>query len=277
MSTSALVLPIDRTRTAAGWAMVAFVASYSSSGIRQAYSTQLRLWFDWCQRHGLEPLTEVRRPHVELYAPTVHIRRPKVSQESLRLGLDRTELGAFLVGGLVGRQRPRAGLPTRPQRPTPRKPAVPTWPTDGPLMARTDGSRLDRHAAITAALDAGFSLRDVQDFARHADPRQTRRYDRARGALDHNLTYIVAWERPGATHLHIPSRRWAPGNGIIMHVQPRSLGAAIAIVGIVLWVVAMVVDASLVAVILPILMVMGGGALIARRSSRSANDGSPQP
>jgi hypothetical protein len=39
-----------------------------------------------------------------------------------------------------------------------------------------------RHAAITAALDAGCSLRDVQDFARHADPRQTRRYDRARGA-----------------------------------------------------------------------------------------------
>ena len=43
-----------------------------------------------------------------------------------------------------------------------------------------------RHAAITAALDAGCSLRDVQDFARHADPRQTRRYDRARGALDRN-------------------------------------------------------------------------------------------
>jgi len=43
-----------------------------------------------------------------------------------------------------------------------------------------------RHAAITAALDSGCSLRDVQNFARHADPRQTRRYDRARGALDRN-------------------------------------------------------------------------------------------
>jgi len=68
--------------------------------------------------------------------------------------------------------------------------------TDGPLLARADGSRLDRHAAgrivrrlarragidkpmsphslrhaaITAALDAGCSLRDVQDFARRPAP-----------------------------------------------------------------------------------------------------------
>jgi hypothetical protein len=56
-----------------------------------------------------------------------------------------------------------------------------------------------RHAAITAALDDGCSLRDVQDLARHADPRQTRRYDRARGALDRNPTYIVATYLAGAT------------------------------------------------------------------------------
>jgi integrase len=56
-----------------------------------------------------------------------------------------------------------------------------------------------RHAAISAALDAGCSLRDVQDFARHAGLRQTRRYDRARGALDRNPTYIVATYLAGAT------------------------------------------------------------------------------
>jgi site-specific recombinase XerD len=56
-----------------------------------------------------------------------------------------------------------------------------------------------RHAAITAALDAGCSLRDVQDFARHADPRQIRRYDRARGALDRSCTYILATYLAGAT------------------------------------------------------------------------------
>lgn len=49
-----------------------------------------------------------------------------------------------------------------------------------------------RHAAITAALDAGVSLRDVQDFAGHADPRTTRRYDRARHSLDRHATYAVA-------------------------------------------------------------------------------------
>jgi len=37
-------------------------------GTRQAYATQLRLWFDWCAQHHLEPLADVRRPHVELYA-----------------------------------------------------------------------------------------------------------------------------------------------------------------------------------------------------------------
>ena len=39
----------------------------------------------------------------------------------------------------------------------------------------------------------------MQDYARHADPRQTRRYDRARGALDRNPTYIVATYIAGAT------------------------------------------------------------------------------
>ena len=37
-----------------------------------------------------------------------------------------------------------------------------------------------RHAFITAALDAGVPLRDVQEAASHADPRTTRRYDNSR-------------------------------------------------------------------------------------------------
>ncbi len=49
-----------------------------------------------------------------------------------------------------------------------------------------------RHSAITAALDAGVSLRDVQDYAGHADPRTTRRYDRARHSLDRHATYALA-------------------------------------------------------------------------------------
>ena len=96
---------------------------------------------------------------------------------------------------------------------------------EGPLFLNRDGTRrLDRHAAtrivrrlakaagldkhvtphslrhsfITAALDAGVSLRDVQEAASHADPRTTMRYDRARGSLDRHATYIVATFLAGA-------------------------------------------------------------------------------
>jgi site-specific recombinase XerD len=90
--------------------------------------------------------------------------------------------------------------------------------TEGPLFLAADGRRLDRHGAarivrrvtrragigkpvgphtlrhafITAALDAGVPLRDVQEAASHADPRTTMRYDRARASLDRHATYIVA-------------------------------------------------------------------------------------
>ena len=99
---------------------------------------------------------------------------------------------------------------------------------DGPIFLRPDGHRMDRHCAsrivrrvarrvarragvdkpigphtlrhafITAALDAGLPLRDVQEAASHADPRTTMRYDRARGSLDRHATYIVAAYLAGA-------------------------------------------------------------------------------
>jgi hypothetical protein len=54
------------------------------------------------------------------------------------------------------------------------------------------------YAGSPAALDAGVSLRDVQEAASHADPRTTMRYDRARGSLDRHATYIVAAYVAGA-------------------------------------------------------------------------------
>jgi site-specific recombinase XerD len=65
-------------------------------------------------------------------------------------------------------------------------------------IAKPVGPHTLRHAFITAALDAGVSLRDVQDAASHADPRTTMRYDRARGSLDRHATYIVAAYVAGA-------------------------------------------------------------------------------
>ncbi len=89
----------------------------------------------------------------------------------------------------------------------------------GPILRNTRGVRMDRHAAtrrlkaladeawirlarmhphmlrhtfVTTMLDAGASLRDVQIAARHADPRTTMRYDRARKDLDRHPDYILA-------------------------------------------------------------------------------------
>lgn len=51
-----------------------------------------------------------------------------------------------------------------------------------------------RHAAITNALDVGVPFRDAQILARHADPRTTEHYDRARGNLDrHGVRFLTAY------------------------------------------------------------------------------------
>ena len=56
-----------------------------------------------------------------------------------------------------------------------------------------------RHSAITIGVDAGVSLRDMQDFARHADPKTTRRYDRSRHALNRHATYAITHYLAGGT------------------------------------------------------------------------------
>ena len=49
-----------------------------------------------------------------------------------------------------------------------------------------------RHTFATIALDAGTTLHDLQDSMGHADPRTTRRYDRARNTLGKAAGYDVA-------------------------------------------------------------------------------------
>lgn len=64
-----------------------------------------------------------------------------------------------------------------------------------------------RHAAITNALDAGVPLRDAQIPARHAEPRTTEHYDRARGNLDrHGLHFSPpTWQ----VSSHPAASQWA--------------------------------------------------------------------
>jgi hypothetical protein len=64
-----------------------------------------------------------------------------------------------------------------------------------------------RHSAITIGLDAGVSLRDMQDFARHADPMTTSRYDRAHhagvGYLTLGATYLAIAVVSGRAYIHV--------------------------------------------------------------------------
>jgi integrase len=89
----------------------------------------------------------------------------------------------------------------------------------GPILLNSRGHRMDRHVAtrrlrrlaetagvrtarphhhmlrhtfVTTMLHAGVDLRDVQIAARHADPRPTMRYNRARKNLDRHPNYILA-------------------------------------------------------------------------------------
>lgn len=281
-------------------ALAGFLAGYSGN-TRQAYREDLRQFASWCGERDLG-LLDVRRAHIELFArsiesqgkarttiarrlstisgffqycveeqlldhsPASHVRRPKGSYETRVSGLDRNELGAFLVeAGLAGgRDHALAcllalnglrvsealgadiedlGLERGHRTLTVRRKGgkvvtVPLAPRtarsidlvvgerlEGPIfLNRERNGRLSRHGAtrvvkrlarragiekrvsphslrhsfITAALDAGVPLRDVQEAASHADPRTTMRYDRARRSLDRHATYIVATFVAGA-------------------------------------------------------------------------------
>jgi integrase/recombinase XerD len=59
-------------------------------------------------------------------------------------------------------------------------------------LTRRLGPHAVRHAFATLYLDAGGSMRDLQDAMGHADPRTTRRYDRARYTLDRSPGYLLA-------------------------------------------------------------------------------------
>jgi len=282
-------------------ALAGYLAGYSGTTL-VGYRLDLRQWVTWATNLHLDILA-AERAHIELYArccesdgkarstigrrlsticgfykyceqeriidrnPAAHVRRPKQDYESSTLGLDRNELGAFLVQASLsgGRDHALASLLAlnglrvsealnadidnmdvnrghrtlfihRKGHKTATIPLAPRTAraldlyigerTTGPIFLNLDGTRrLDRHGAarivrrltkragidknisphslrhsfITAALDAGVPLRDVQEAASHSDPRTTMRYDRGRGSLDRHPTYIVATFVAGAS------------------------------------------------------------------------------
>lgn len=59
-------------------------------------------------------------------------------------------------------------------------------------ISRKVHPHLFRHTAVTEALKGGVALHLVQDFARHTDPRTTRRYDSHRQSLANPATHVLA-------------------------------------------------------------------------------------
>ncbi len=296
-----IAVDLDPRRQLAHRVIAGYLAGYSGATL-VAYRLDLRQWVIWLDGNDVDILS-VQRAHIELYArwseehglarstisrrlsticgfyrycsqeavidrdPAAYVRRPKLDYESHTLGLDRNELGAFLVqAGLCGgrdhalmcllalnglrisealgaeienldyQRGHRTLFVHRKGHKTATSPLAPRTATSldlyigertsGPIFLNADGTnRLDRHAAarivrrlakaagidkrisphslrhsfITAALDAGVPLRDVQEAASHADPRTTMRYDRGRGSLDRHATYIVATFVAGAS------------------------------------------------------------------------------
>jgi len=298
-SSASLALRGDISRFELQVALGGFLAGYSENTLL-AYQQDLRQFVSWCHSQDLE-LFSVRRTHIELFArwlerhgaaratigrrlstvagfyrycteeghvtnnAAANVRRPRQRQESTMSGLDRNELGAFLVQAGISGGRDHAlacllalnglrvsealctdvddlGLERghhtlRILRKGGNTAIVPMAPRtartvylaigerdEGPIFLADSGVRMNRHQAarvvrrlakhagiqknisphslrhsfITAALDAGVPLRDVQEAASHADPRTTMRYDRARRSLDRHATYIVATFVAGA-------------------------------------------------------------------------------
>src|SRR6266498_3273703 len=165
-------------------------------------------------------------------SPADYVRRPTVPAESPTLGLGHLQFEALITTarlsvnpndfallallGLLGLRifeacgASIAGPGDRPSRRRPRRWADPAQhprraygpprrhpPAQAPgrYRRRADAENAPhmlRHTFVTTMLDAGVSLRDVQIAARHADPRTTMRYDRARKNLDRHPNYILA-------------------------------------------------------------------------------------
>ncbi len=154
-----------------------------------------------------------------LSSPAVHLRRPKLNYEPSATGLDRNELGMFLVqAGLAGGRDhglacllalnglrisealnadiEHLGLERghRTLTITRKGGKIVTIPL-APRTARA----VDRCVAEREEGPISLNHDGTRRLDRHADPRTMMRYDRARRFLDRHATYIVATFVAGAS------------------------------------------------------------------------------
>jgi integrase/recombinase XerD len=116
---------------------------------------------------------------VPLNAPTITALDRWLFQRARIVGAD-AATGALLLSPTTGRRLTRQAIHGLINR-----------------LARSAGvGQLTPHGLratmVTLALGAGMPLRDVQDSARHADPRTTRRYDRDRHSLNRHAALRLA-------------------------------------------------------------------------------------
>ncbi len=97
MSTPTTLLPFQlATMSSAQLAAVSVLARYSAR-THHLYSFQLREWFAWCERNGLDPPVGVQRAHVGLYIRCLGERGLMDSS------------GVSMMNGVRGSWRPAAG------------------------------------------------------------------------------------------------------------------------------------------------------------------------
>jgi site-specific recombinase XerD len=168
-------------------ALAGFLAGYRGL-TREAYALDLRQFTTWCRVRSLA-LFAVRRADIESFTRELQARgrarAPVTRRLSTIAGFFKYAVEEELLGHSPAAhvRRPRVDYESH---------------AAAPGIGKVVTSHTLRHAFITAALDAGVPLRDVQEAASHADPRTTMRYDRARGSLDRHATYIVAAYIAGA-------------------------------------------------------------------------------
>ncbi len=236
MSNSALLPFQPESMSASQLAAVSFLARYSGH-THELYTYELRRWCEWCEANRLDPLIGIQRAHVELYVRHLVQSGPSDSSVNTMMnGVRgflpvRSHRRTARLRGCSGADRGLPRDPARSSRPASgrqgqqaRDHAADRARSEGPLVLRpTSGMPIDRrdcycmvvriakeariprhisphslrHAAITNALDAGVPLRDAQILARHADPRTTEHYDRARGNLDRHGVHFLTATTPG--------------------------------------------------------------------------------